>query len=72
MQVEQSASKSNCSTASSTSRDQPTVHDLFNSAKKYDTKSKEAVDLNDAVARFICKDQLPIYTVEKEGFRYLL
>ena len=34
--------------------------------------SKEAKKLNRAVAEFICTDQVPIYTVEKTGFRNLV
>jgi len=51
---------------------QPTVAAVFDNSRKCDSKSKEACDLNEAVARFICADQVPIYTVEKNGFRSLV
>jgi len=51
---------------------QPTVNAVFDKAKKYDPTSKEAVELNEAVAYFICKDQVSIYTVEKDGFKSLI
>ena len=58
MKVEQRASKAIGTSRLST---QP------ENARKYDSKSKEAANLNEAVAQFICKDQVPIYTVEKQA-----
>jgi hypothetical protein len=51
---------------------QPTLQAVVQSHKKYEPKSYEAQDLNEAVARFICRDQVPIFTVDKSGFRSLL
>jgi len=48
---------------------QPTLHDVIDKKRKYASNSTEAIDLNDAVAKFICKDQVPVYTVEKSGFK---
>lgn len=50
---------------------QPTLLSVFNNQRKYDPKSHEAQDLNEAVARLICKDQVSIYMAEKDGFRSL-
>ena len=70
---EQPTSKPTKPSGTSTSRPcQPTVTASFDNARMYDSKSKDATELNDAVARFICKDQVPIFTVEKDGFKSLV
>lgn len=51
---------------------QPSLPALFDSNRKYDKDSKDAKRRNKAVAEFICLDQVPIYTVEKSGFRNLV
>ena len=38
----------------------------------YGHRSKRYKELNEAVAYFICMDNLPIYTVEKPGFRLMV
>ena len=48
------------------------VGDMFSSANKYDTKSTYHHKLTRSVINFICKAALPVYTVEKEGFKSLL
>ncbi|KAK2190879.1 hypothetical protein NP493_65g01022 [Ridgeia piscesae] len=45
---------------------------MFSSANKYDTKSTYHHKLTRSVINFICKAALPVYTVEKEGFKSLL
>lgn len=45
---------------------------MFASASKYDTKSTYHHKLTRSVVNFICKAALPVYTVEKEGFKSLL
>lgn len=51
---------------------QPSLPAAFQAHHKYDKDSKDAQRLNKAVAEFICLDQVPIYTVEKSGFRNLV
>ena len=41
-------------------------------ALPYGHQNKRYKELNEAVAYFICKDGLPIYTVEKPGFRSMI
>lgn len=55
-----------------TSKLQPTIDSLFEKSKKYEATSKEAAVLNRAVAEFICLDQIPIYTVDRSGFKQLV
>ena len=40
--------------------------------QKYDRKSKKRQELTDRVTYCIAKDMMPIYSVQKEGFRQLL
>ncbi|KAL1250025.1 hypothetical protein QQF64_021030 [Cirrhinus molitorella] len=51
---------------------QPSLPAVLEVHRKYDKDSKDAKRLNRAVAEFICIDQVPIYTVEKSGFRNLV
>ena len=51
---------------------QPSVAEAWDRQKKYDEDSQEAKKINRAVAIHICMDQVPIYTVEKPGFKQLL
>ena len=51
---------------------QPTLHDVIDKTKKYDPKSSQAQQLNRAVAYYIAKDMPSFYTVEKPGFRNLI
>ena len=51
---------------------QPCLAASFEKSVPYSHQSKRWKDLNKAVAHFICKDWLPVYTVEKEGFRELM
>ncbi|XP_015256757.1 PREDICTED: zinc finger BED domain-containing protein 1-like, partial [Cyprinodon variegatus] len=45
---------------------------MFDQQRQYDAKSPEAMKLNRAVAEYISMDQVPIYTVEKPGFKQLI
>ena len=58
-------------TVRSRGRDQ-SVADMFASANKYDTKSTYHHKLTRSVVNFICKATLPVYTMEKGGFKSLL
>uniref|UniRef100_A0A671SCA6 BED-type domain-containing protein n=1 Tax=Sinocyclocheilus anshuiensis TaxID=1608454 RepID=A0A671SCA6_9TELE len=51
---------------------QPTLPAVFEQQRKYEANSNEATKLNRAVAVYICMDQVPVYTVEKPGFKQLL
>ncbi|XP_068122242.1 E3 SUMO-protein ligase ZBED1-like [Hyperolius riggenbachi] len=51
---------------------QPTVMQSFIKGTKLDPKSKQAKDLNRAVAYFIAKDMMPLRLVEKPGFLHLM
>ena len=58
--------------ATNTSAIQPTISDAFALATKYNRSSKKWKELTDVVTRCIAKEMVPIYTVEKEGFRQML
>ena len=59
-------------TSSQGQNDQPSTATSFEKSQPYSHQSKRWKDLNEAMAYFICKDRLPICTVEKEGFRELM
>lgn len=46
-----------------------TVPDMFMFVDMYDKKSTYHQKLTRSVIHFICKEALPVYTVEKEGFK---
>ena len=48
------------------------IVDALDWIKKLDNCSKEHKELTNSVAICIAKDMLPIYTVEKEGFKTML
>uniref|UniRef100_A0A672RI62 BED-type domain-containing protein n=1 Tax=Sinocyclocheilus grahami TaxID=75366 RepID=A0A672RI62_SINGR len=58
--------------ATKTIHSQPTLPAVFEQQRKYEANSNEAKKLNRAVAVYICMDQVPVYTVEKPGFKQLL
>uniref|UniRef100_A0A672MZ58 HAT C-terminal dimerisation domain-containing protein n=1 Tax=Sinocyclocheilus grahami TaxID=75366 RepID=A0A672MZ58_SINGR len=58
--------------ATKTTHSQPTLPAVFEQQRKYEANSNEAKKLNRAVAVYICMDQVPVYTVEKPGFKQLL
>ena len=51
---------------------QPTLEGTLEKAKLYERDGRKWQELTDAVTRCICKDILPLYSVEKEGFRNML
>ena len=51
---------------------QPSIEEALMSSQSYDNKSKKWVELTNAVTYCIAKDMLPLYTVEKAGFRKML
>ena len=51
---------------------QPTVLETFTNCIPYDKKGARWKAVTDAVAMYIAKDMVPIYTVEKPGFIHLL
>ena len=51
---------------------QPKITDALSSVQKYTQNSKCWKHLTDAVTRGIAKDMMPVYSVEKPGFRQML
>ena len=51
---------------------QPTITSVIEKSKLYDKHGKKWNEMTNAVTRYICKDMLPVYSVEKEGFRNML
>lgn len=51
---------------------QPTLQACFEQSRKYSTSSKDHRRLSSAVTNFIVRDVMPIYTVEKDGFRAMV
>lgn len=51
---------------------QPSVLETFTNCIPYDKKGARWKAITDAVAMYIAKDMVPIYTVEKPGFIHLL
>lgn len=51
---------------------QPTITDALQRSVKYARSSKKWKELTDAVTMCIAKDMMPIYSVEKDGFREML
>ena len=51
---------------------QPTLQACLQQSRKYSTNSKEHRRLSNAVTNFIVRDVMPIYTVEKDGFRAMV
>ena len=56
----------------SSSQQQPTIVDVVNRSKAYERKGKKWQELTNSVTMCLCKDMLPIYSVEKPGFRDML
>ena len=51
---------------------QPTIIDIVEISKKYNSNSPQALELNHAVAYFIAKDAQPFYIVERPGFKAMI
>ena len=57
--------------ASSTPK-QPTIIDIVEISRKYNSNSPQTLELNRAVAYFITKDTQPFYIVERSRFRAMM
>ena len=51
---------------------QPTIEETVESCRSYEQKGKRWQQLADAIKFFIAKDDQPLYTVEKDGFKRLV
>lgn len=75
-EVKTAMKESQPSTSSSSSRkrtsDQLTLVESIERVQKYERKGKKWKELTDAVMFYLAKDCLPLYTVEKPGFRKLV
>ncbi len=56
----------------SSSSSQPTLVSVMDKLKPYNRDGKKWQDLTNSVTFCLCKDMLPIYTVEKPGFQRML
>ena len=54
------------------SSSQPTLVSVVDKLKPYNRDGKKWQDLTDSITFCLCKDMLPIYTVEKPGFQRML
>ena len=45
---------------------------MSRSVKRYEGKGKRWKEITDGVTYYIAKDSLPIYTIEKPGFKKIL
>ena len=64
-------------TSSSTAAKQPSskqhsIETSFGLVQPYQCQSKKWKELTDAITHFIVKDGLPVYTVQKDGFRSMI
>ena len=57
---------------SSSSSSQPTLGSIITSSTLYSSNSPQAKDLNRTVAYHIAKDAMPLSTVDKLGFRFMI
>ena len=57
---------------SSSSSSQPILGSIITSSTLYSSNSPQAKDLNRAVAYHIAKDAMPLSTVDKPGFRFMI
>ena len=63
--------ESSTASSSSTNASQATLPELFTKTQKYERTTRRWREITDSITYCISKDMLPIYTVEKEGFRRL-
>lgn len=74
--AEAKAASSGTSARAARSKDrqqqQPTISDAITAVQKYSRGSRKWQQLTDSVTHCLAKDMLPIYTVEKPGFRRML
>ncbi|KAL1252179.1 hypothetical protein QQF64_019975 [Cirrhinus molitorella] len=74
---EATRAKTSASGTSSTSGARPKTTQLslqasFTAATPYDKSSKKWKDITRAIALYIAKDMVPIQTIERDGFRYVV
>ena len=55
-----------------TKRKQNTITQVFASITPYDNSSRRHREITDAITNYLAKGMVPIYTVEKEGFRKMI
>ena len=58
--------------SSKTSSSHVTIKEALEKGKKYQRHGKKWEELTDSVTYCLAKDKLPMYSVEKEGFRKML
>ena len=63
---------SNNKSKSASSKQQSTIVEIMEKSKQYERHGRKWESLTSAVTACLCKDMLPIYTVEKPGFRKML
>ena len=51
---------------------QSSIAEMLTQSQKYNRKSRKWRSLTDSVTYFLAKDMLPLYSVEKEGFKRLV
>lgn len=51
---------------------QSTIQETLERSQKYDRTGKKWKEITDAITHYIARDSLPVYTVEKLGFRRLM
>ena len=59
-------------TSSSSALNQAYIPELFTRVQKYKKSTRRWQEITDSVTFCISKDVLPVYVVEKEGFRQLV
>ena len=71
-EISVASSKPSRSSHQPSSSSQPTIMTIMEKVKPYNRDGKKWQDLTDSITFFLCKDMLPIYTVEKTGFQRML
>ena len=51
---------------------QPTLAETIGNSQSYEWKGTKWKELTDVITFFVARDTLPIYTIEKSGFKWLL
>ena len=70
--AKQKAVKAKQNQSASATSQQKSITEALVSSQPYDRKSKKWMELTNSVTYCIAKDMLPMYTVEKPGFRRML
>ena len=61
-----------CTVTKQPPSEQPTIETSFGQCQPYQRQSKKWKELTDAITQFIAKDGLPVYTVQKDGFKSMI